>query len=278
MSKHGIAGRFFMTSEEIDHFEIDSLKLRHMKTSLGSIKDSFIIFVLLIPDFVEEEYKTEIVVPIPNRNFTQLDIQTTRTVTVQDVTYIVEDENILYKMKVVDTCISNILRNNYKNCNKIKMKEKSIEEIEIGNLLLTNIESILYDSCTNFSYPLKGNYFVNIENCEIEIDNFKIKRFESKLNVIVPNFNVLPVNMTELLPELNFTNINVIEETLKKQQNNYNFYILYTLIFVSILFYIFIKIKKYMFIRRDSNLNDGGVIYADQPANPIINFPLSIPV
>ena len=98
MSKHGIIGR---KSEEIDHFEIDSLKLRHMRSSLGSIEDSLIIFVLLIPDFVEEEYKTEIVVPIPNRSFTHLDIQTTKTVTVQDVTCIVKEENILYRMKVV---------------------------------------------------------------------------------------------------------------------------------------------------------------------------------
>ena len=98
MSKHGIRGR---KSEEIDHFEIDSLKLRHMRGSLGSIEDSLIIFVLLIPDFVEEEYKTEIVVPIPNRSFTHLDIQTTKTVTVQDVTCIVKEENILYRMKVV---------------------------------------------------------------------------------------------------------------------------------------------------------------------------------
>ena len=84
--------------------------------------------------------------------------------------------------------------------------------------------------------------------------------------------------MTELLPELNFTNISVIEETFKKQQNSYNFDILYILIFVSILFYILIKIQKYMFIQRDSNLNDGGVICADLPANPIpnINFSCSL--
>ena len=52
-------------------------------------------------------------------------------------------------------------------------------QIEIGNLLLINVESILYDSSTNFSYPLKGNYFVSFENCEIKIDEFKIKRFET---------------------------------------------------------------------------------------------------
>lgn len=84
--------------------------------------------------------------------------------------------------------------------------------------------------------------------------------------------------MTELLPELNFTKINVIEETLKKQQNNYNFYTIYALIFVLILSYILIRIKKCMIIRRDSNLNDGGVIYADLPTSPITDCPLSIPV
>ncbi|KAI8126888.1 hypothetical protein CVS40_3385 [Lucilia cuprina] len=38
------------------------------------------------------------------------------------------------------------------------------------------------------------------------------------------------------------------------------------------------EIKKYIGIRRDSNLNEGGVMCARPPDNPISSFPMSIPI
>lgn len=275
MSRYGIASRFFLTSDEIDHFNIDGLKLRYMKSSMGSMDNGFMVFVLSVPNFVDEEYRAEIVVPVPNRDSMQLNIEITKTVTIKNVTYFVDRENVLYKMKIVNSCLNSILRNSYDDCHKIEMKERSIVEIEFGNLLLINLKSILYDSCTNFSYPLNGNYIVNFENCEIKIDEFKVKRFESHLNVLVPSFNVLPDNITELLPEFNFTKMGEIKEKLGNQQNNHNFYILYILFFIFISYYILIKIKNCIRIRRDSNLNGGGVICETHMAAPI-DLPMSI--
>ncbi|KAI8115494.1 hypothetical protein CVS40_12128 [Lucilia cuprina] len=39
MSKYGIVSSFFLTNEDVDH--IDSLRLRYMKGSMGSIADNF---------------------------------------------------------------------------------------------------------------------------------------------------------------------------------------------------------------------------------------------
>lgn len=277
MSKYGIASKFFLTDDEIDHFHIDSLKLKHMKSSLGCIETDVIVFVLMIPNFGNEEYRTQVVAPIPNQKFMQLDIEITKTVTVKNITYQIEEENVLNKMKPVKPCISNILRNNYNFCQKIVVKEKSFIEIETGNLLLINVESILYDSCTNFSYPLKGNYIVKIEHCEISIDDYKIKRFESQTHVIIPNFNILPINITETLPEINLTHVNEIMEILENKQNNHNFYILYALFFICILYYIVRKIKNCAGIRRDSNLNGGGVI-CDTHSDAHIDGPVISPL
>ena len=44
MSRYGIAGRFFLTNDEIDHFDVDSLKMRYMKSSMGSIDNNLIVF------------------------------------------------------------------------------------------------------------------------------------------------------------------------------------------------------------------------------------------
>lgn len=277
MSKYGIASKFFLTNDEIDHFNIDSLKMKHMRSSMGCIETNIIVFVLMIPNFTDTKYRTEIVLPIPNREFMQLDIKITKTVTVNTTTYLIKEENILNKMIVIKSCISNILRNNYTDCHKINVKEKSVVEIEVGNLLLINIDSTLYDSCTNFSYPLKGNYIVKIEQCQISIDDYKIKRFESRLNIIVPNFNILPINITETLPEINFTHVNEIIENLENKHTSYNFYVLYILFFLIILYYILQKFKNCTGIRRDSNLNGEGVI-CDAHVDTHIDNPVILPL
>ena len=54
MSRYSIAGGFFLSNDEIDHFDDDSLKMRYMKSSMGSIDNNLIVFVLMIPKFVDK--------------------------------------------------------------------------------------------------------------------------------------------------------------------------------------------------------------------------------
>lgn len=275
MSKYKIASKFFLTNEEIDHFEIDNLKLRFIKSNIGQVDHRMIVFVLSIPTFLNYMYKTQIVLPIPDRSYMQLNIKITKTVNIDNVTYLVDNENVLNKMKSAEKCISSIMNNHYNNCSKIKMNKIEINEIEIGNLLLINIDDNMFDSCSNFSYPLQGHYLIKFDKCEISIDNYKILRFESRLNTIIPSINKLPGNITEILPDINMTNVSEISKFIKEKKSNHNYYIIYTLLFIIILYYFLRKLKNCIGIRRDSNLNGGEVICEAHIPNPI-HSPMSL--
>lgn len=155
MSKYKIVSKFFLTDEEIDHFEIDSLKLRFMKSNIGRVDHNTIIFVLSIPKFLENTYKTRIILPIPDRSYMQLNIKITQTVNINNITYLVNNENVLSKMDTADKCVTNIIKDHYDECSKIKMNKTKINEIDIGNLIVININDNLYDSCSNFTYLCK---------------------------------------------------------------------------------------------------------------------------
>lgn len=163
------------------------------------------------------------------------------------------------------------------------MNKTEINEIDIGNLIVININNNLYDSCSNFTYPLQGHYLIKFDNCEISINEYKILRYESRLNTIIPNFNKLPSNITEILPDINFTHVSEIMDNIENKQNNHN-YLLYTLIFIFIIFILYYLLRKSSFvtkykickgIRGDSNLNGGGVI-CDDHINDMVILPMSL--
>lgn len=205
----------------------------------------------------------------------QLNIKITQTVNINNITYLVNNENVLSKMDTADKCVTNIIKDHYDECSKIKMNKTKINEIDIGNLIVININDNLYDSCSNFTYPLQGHYLIKFNNCEISINDYKIVRYESRLQTIIPNFNTLPSNISDKLPIINFTNVKEIEKYIKEKKIHHNFYTIYILLFIFFVLYLISKIRKCISIRRDSNLNGGEVICEDHITSPT-HSPMSL--
>lgn len=265
MARYNVMNRFVLTNDEIDLYNIDSSKLRHLKFNIGSLSNDVIIFVISVPEFFNKMYITNYIMPVPNKRAMQIDINETRIVKIENTTFIVNEENFLPKMLQPNDCIVNLIKDNYRNCSRRKFVGTVVKEIDIGNLILINVKHNLTNFCNNFTYFLNGSYFVRTEKCGIQIGDYFLRRYETKMNIVIPNFNVIPENETELLDVPQMINLDTSNEVYLKQNINYNFYAIYGLLTCIVILLVIYK-KDFLFtlIRRDSNSKGGRVIYATQ--------------
>ena len=79
---------------------------------MGRIDYKTIIFVVSIPSFSNDTFKTRILLHFVYDQYNmQLNIKITKTVNVDNITYLVDMKNVLNKMNIADEFKSNLINN-----------------------------------------------------------------------------------------------------------------------------------------------------------------------
>jgi len=282
-AKHDIMTHSILSNEEIDDFQIDINKYKEIKSSLLSV-DSNIIFVLLIPNMFQNSAVRYKVLPLPNSQFEEINIEPTSVIKFNNKSYIDTETKNFAKFKETTGCLNSLMFNNLTYCSKRKNTKFEIFEISSNLILCKNAENIILTSdCNEVEFKLSQNNIITFENCTIKLnDSIMFKNLERivKNHVILPNY----LEIYHLNFSLNFEDINLkqIENLENIEKIDYyvkiNFYIIAILIILTIsLIIIFVIIKLYKknknvkainserinkkVASESSNLSGWGVIY-----------------
>lgn len=281
-AKQGTMSRSFLTDEEIDFYNIDFNKLQQISCHLGYVKNT-LFFVLLIPVFSQEEFTQYKLIPVPNNVHEELVLEQTDIIMSKNSVFFKNDENYIKQMKSPNTCIINLMKNNYENCkSKINRQFQTIE-LELGTILLKNANNVtLENNCNFMKYQLYGNVLITFNNCTVNISNVQYANNvkEIKQRIIVPNYNEIKnVNKEIELHEIHLSQIENTKEIkeikfLSKKQEIVIFSSLSftTILLLTILVLIFCRRNRINVKVTNKNLkssdvqenvkpNEGGVTY-----------------
>lgn len=258
-SRLGVLSRDILTTEEIEHHNIQLNNLEDIQLSLALYKNN-IIFVIKLPVFTNETYQKLYIQPIPNKyNNMQLKINKHLYLTNNQIMY--EDTKYLKKLKEIkDNCIENLF-NKHMHCNFIKNENEKILEIGNNNLILINVkQQELNQTCNKQRIFVKGNYLLKFQNCQIRINNEIYEKNNYKYEPIIPN-TILNINFTKIedlsFKELHYENINNLKEIEELKYNykksNLTIYLIIVIIVTTLIIYVCIKIKNYK--RKINNVN-----------------------
>lgn len=264
----GIIHPSILTEEEIETYNIDSKKLAQMRLGVASYAHNTIVFVIKIPKMFEN-FNKKLIVPIANSNKKQID---------QDIEFVIEKDSKFYsfengktlkELKISKNCI-------YKgNCIFITSPEN--EQIKIGeNIIILNnvVHKDFNSTCDNRRMSLNGNFFINFQNCSIQVGN---EIYNNKANKVFSRFVVPTTNITKKRQkDLTFEDLVINQESNVKEikelryQKNVNIGIGVSSLFISfllgMLIWMTLCIRKRKYKIRVSNriqgnpeLNGGGV-------------------
>lgn len=259
-----------LTDEEINKYHIDFNKLSNIRLAVAKHIDESIIFAIKIPVHNIITSKN-LLIPITNSQKRQVD---------SNIEYIVRDKGrmltyiegkSLKELPESKNCIK------LENCKFVNKDREEISLIEDNIIIVNNIEAgKLKSTCDERILLLKGNYFINFNNCTLKINN---REFSNKLKIftekfVIPNYKNFSNNDKE--PEFdkivlhNVNNIENIKELKYHKIANYSLGIL-TIVIISIfIIYIYykqknIKIKIKSRIQENPKTKEGGVRLESNP-------------
>lgn len=173
LSRLQILPRDIFTDVEINEYKIDATTLQHIRTAVFE-NSGLILIVIQIPVFPKKLYFLTRIVPIPNKDKKELQI---------DDPYIIRNENNVFKnMKSnllkdleppQDKCINYIMNQNVTlTCIFKREITPSIEEISHGIIVTKNLEkTVLKTSCNDYEQMIKGHNLLTFDKCNITIGN-----------------------------------------------------------------------------------------------------------
>lgn len=195
-----------LTDDEIKAYDIDFRKLKEIRLGVARHYNESIIFAIKIPKEFRT-YNKKLIIPVPNSNMKQIEQDIEYIVEIDNKAYTYEKDKALKELKLSKHCI---FRN---NCRFTTKTEEEYIEIDNDILVLSNIRNKkLNSSCDERKLILHGNYFINFQNCSVEIENRiysnNIRKFVSKF--LVPFSKNFTLNTTEL----------TFEDVIIKQEEN----------------------------------------------------------
>lgn len=293
-AKHGIMSHSILTDEEINEFNIDVLKYREIKSSLLEYNNK-LIFAILIPNLTENlaiKYK---IIPVPNDNKEEILIENINIIEFNKKIYIDNNEIYVRQLKLADSCINNLMNENYDQCHKIIRKNLEIIEIDSNMILVKNAENdTLCNNCDHAKYKLKGNVLIKFNNCTIKINDVIFSNIEKTVtnHIILPNYlTINEVNLKTNIEDVNLKLIENIKEITEIKSNHkvntamtYSFITTIMIILLIILIVYFVKTRlfnnlllckgkidtkhkerKIELTQESFQSNGGGIIYPNVP-------------
>lgn len=266
----GIIHPSILTAEEIETYDIDSKKLTQIRLGVARYMYDTIVFIIKIPKTFEK-FNKKLIVPIANSNEKQID---------QDIELVIEKDSKFYSFENGKTFKELRLSKNciYKgNCMFTTSPENEQIIIDDNIIILNNaIQKDFNSTCDNRKMTLNGNFFINFQNCSIQIGN---EIFNNKANKIFSRFVIpttsIPKNRQKDLTfeDLVVNQENNIEEIKElRYQKNVNIGIGISSLFICFLLGLLIwmtlcirkgkyKTKLLNRIQENPGLNGGGVTW-----------------
>lgn len=209
LSKLNVLAHDILTEEEIFKYNITVEVLPYLRNAI-LFKNNILIFAIGIPNFTKEKYLNAIVIPFPNKNYEQLDIQNEEIIVENNNVYI-NSKEVISKKKLVrhkNDCIRNI----FSKTNTCKLRINNITTIEniFDNVIITrNLPLLeLSQNCIDRSITIKNNNIIKFSNCKIIIDNNvfqnKIEKFTN--SILIP---IVHTNFTKIINNLTLETLHI---------------------------------------------------------------------
>lgn len=199
LSQLGLLGKDILSPNEIDKFNITLEKLKDIK-STTILHENQIIFIIMIPNYVNNKFHRVYIEPIPNLNYLELSTMYKSIITDGKTNY-VDKNKILKKDDLIvinNECILNIFKKNT-TCNFVKNANTEIKQLTNNIVILKNINKTeIEHNCNDFKLEISGNYAIKFENCIIKINNVKYENFMYYENFIIPNLSNVKIKNIEL--------------------------------------------------------------------------------
>ncbi|CAD7085464.1 unnamed protein product [Hermetia illucens] len=165
-----------LTDEEIKTYDIDFHKLHNIKLGVAKFVNNSIIIAIKIP--IETlKLKKKLIFPIANSNNKQIDEEPEYIIEIDNKAHSYQKGKSLKELPLSKNCIFR------HDCKFIKNSNSEFTETEEDIVILTNMKNVTFNSsCDDRNFVLNGNYFVNFQNCTIQIGR---KTFSNKVTKFV---------------------------------------------------------------------------------------------
>lgn len=190
-AKQGIMSPALLTTREIEIFNIDFDKLKGLRIGLVQWINDKLSIVIKVPATTLTTTK-KLIIPIPNQQRYEIISDAEIIVEINNDTYTWEEGKSIFELKTTKNCVTR------RKCAIRLEKMEKIIEINSNQIVLINIRNqSLESTCDQRVLQLRGNYFVNFNNCTIIIDG---ARFSNKVVRATQTF-VLPKYQKTLTTE-----------------------------------------------------------------------------
>lgn len=265
LSKLNVFAHDILTDEEINKYNLSIEAFPYIKNSV-LFKDHLIVFAILIPKFTTEKYFHSIIIPCPNLENYELNIDSTEII-IQGNHIFENTQEYITKQKLrihQNKCIRNLLQTN-NSCPYRFNSEENIELIK-ENIIITKKLPLtnLTQDCIDQNFPIKGTNIILFNNCKIKIENTeysnKIETFKDSLIFPTVNLNKNKLINNVTLKELHGSTIenrkiiNYLEQSHKN--NLYITFVIICIIIVLIIVSITICFFKYKKLRNKKSKNN----------------------
>ena len=252
-SRLNILSHDILSYEEKIENNITIEKFSEIKLSLA-IKEKMLLFILSIPIYTQESYQKIKILPIPNKNNTQIEPSEKEILKNNGKIFSVA-KKIRNLNLINETCLNSIFQDKIINCHYRKVTEEKI--IQINNELIVTINTKnekLEQNCGNHDLKLTGIFLIKWKNCQISIKhkNFSNYIYEAKQTIILPNIiktfenNTLHTKIDiKQIQTQTFDNINELKE-IKTVALIHSSSVVLIIIVIIVLgsVYLFFKLKK----------------------------------
>lgn len=288
--KMGILHPGILTSEEIREFNITMEKLENARTSIIRMDSDKLLINIQIPTkFSTTPYK--LLIPIPNKDFYEIAEEPQTFIETERSKYVMENK-IMYRkeLKNLKTCLNT-------ECLSRINRNEAIIKLNNNIVLGINLKKPqIVNKCDERNLELVGNYFFNIQNCTLIINNITYKHFSKEFedNNIFELFHSNWENKNFTIEKIVMRHVQNLEEI--KLHRNVNFAIngiVLIIVITVIIILIYIncyrqtgkfKIQKQMLkiktncLHQESkpDLKEGGVILDHISPPNIPNFSIKV--
>lgn len=257
LSRLDILGHDILTFEETTKFNITVEALPFIKSSTVILNET-IVFVILIPNFSNEDYFNALILPFPNHDNEELDIPNEKVIISEQKVFNFE-KGISSTKKLKphkNQCIQNIFTN--RTCTFRENTEESIEEVQEGLLVTKNCkETILKQNCKNQTITIKRNNLIKFSNCEILLKNVKF----SNVVYVYKNMEIIPVLNYNVIKKVNNITLEKIFIQNAKNREKLNYVeekseiFNYSIIFIIIIIIISVVITLKLLVAKKRRKN-----------------------
>lgn len=228
---------------------ISAEKLPFIKSNVLTFGE-IMVFAIFVPSFTREIFSKATVIPIPNKQFEELDNPIENVILCNDFVYQSSPETLVKKKLKIhkNNCIRNALKKS--NQCKLRINNKTvIEEIDEGIIVTKNLKlTEVKQNCSDENVYVKNNNVIHFKNCSVKIENLF---FDNKIIKFIAN-NVIQTVHVNFSKEINnLTLENLLIENIKNRgeikyinfKSNVSTGTLSFLLFLTVIFIIFIIFK-----------------------------------